>query len=72
MLHGEVIAPALQRIRELRTAGEIDAEREKLAKGITRRVLATLYRYMAGNTEPTRERVLLAASRVTSTRSSCR
>src|SRR6185312_12695348 len=60
MLHGEVIAPALQRIRELRTAGEIDAEREKLAKGITRRVLATLYRYMAGNTEPTRERVLLA------------
>jgi HD-GYP domain-containing protein (c-di-GMP phosphodiesterase class II)/methylmalonyl-CoA mutase cobalamin-binding subunit len=60
MLHGEVIAPALQRIRELRTAGVIDAEREKLAKGITRRVLATLYRYMAGNTEPTRERVLLA------------
>jgi HD-GYP domain-containing protein (c-di-GMP phosphodiesterase class II)/methylmalonyl-CoA mutase cobalamin-binding subunit len=59
-LHGEVIAPALQRIRELRAAGEIDADREKLAKGITRRVLATLYRYMAGNAEPTRERVLLA------------
>jgi methanogenic corrinoid protein MtbC1 len=59
-LHGEVIAPALARIRELRVAGEIDAEREKLAKGITRRVLATLYRYMVGNAEPTRERVLLA------------
>ncbi len=59
-LHGEVIAPALQRIRELRAAGEIDADREKLAKGITRRVLATLYRYMVGNAEPTRERVLLA------------
>jgi methanogenic corrinoid protein MtbC1 len=59
-LHGEVIAPALQRIRELRAAGEIDADREKLAKGITRRVLATLYRYMVGNTEPKRERVLLA------------
>jgi methanogenic corrinoid protein MtbC1 len=59
-LHGEVIAPALQRIRELRAAGEIDADREKLAKGITRRVLATLYRYMVGNTETTRERVLLA------------
>jgi methanogenic corrinoid protein MtbC1 len=59
-LHGEVIAPALQRIRELRAAGAIDADREKLAKGITRRVLATLYRYMVGNTEPTRERVLLA------------
>ncbi len=59
-LHGEVIAPALQRIRELRAAGEVDVDREKLAKGITRRVLATLYRYMVGNTEPARERVLLA------------
>jgi len=59
-LHGEVIAPALLRIRELRGAGRIDEDRERLAKGITRRVLATLYRYMIGNTEPTRERVLLA------------
>jgi len=59
-LHGEVIAPALARIRELHGAGEIDSDRERLAKGITRRVLATLYRYMIGNTEPTRERVLLA------------
>jgi methanogenic corrinoid protein MtbC1 len=59
-LHGEVLAPALLRIRELRSAGEIDSDRERLAKGITRRVLATLYRYMIGNTEPTRERVLLA------------
>jgi response regulator RpfG family c-di-GMP phosphodiesterase/methanogenic corrinoid protein MtbC1 len=59
-LHGEVLAPALLRIRELRTAGDIDADRERLAKGITRRVLATLYRYMIGNAEPTRERVLLA------------
>jgi methanogenic corrinoid protein MtbC1 len=60
MLHGEVIAPALRRIRELYGAGEIDGDRERLAKGITRRVLATLYRYMIGNAEPTRERVLLA------------
>ena len=59
-LHGEVLAPALLRIRELRAAGEIDGDRERLAKGITRRVLATLYRYMIGNAEPTRERVLLA------------
>jgi methanogenic corrinoid protein MtbC1 len=59
-LHGEVLAPALLRIRELRSAGEIDSDRERLAKGITRRVLATLYRYMIGNTDPTRERVLLA------------
>src|SRR4029077_5570065 len=58
--HGEVLAPGLLRIRELRATGEIDSDRERLAKGITRRVLATLYRYMIGNTEPTRERVLLA------------
>jgi HD-GYP domain-containing protein (c-di-GMP phosphodiesterase class II)/methylmalonyl-CoA mutase cobalamin-binding subunit len=59
-LHGEVIAPALARIRELHGASAIDGDRERLAKGITRRVLATLYRYMVGNAEPTRERVLLA------------
>jgi HD-GYP domain-containing protein (c-di-GMP phosphodiesterase class II)/methylmalonyl-CoA mutase cobalamin-binding subunit len=59
-LHGEVLAPALLRIRELRAADEIDGDRQRLAKGITRRVLATLYRYMIGNAEPTRERVLLA------------
>src|ERR1700730_4131920 len=60
MLHGEVIAPALRRIGKLGEAGEIDSEREDLAAGITRRVLATLYRYMLAGTEPTRERVLLA------------
>ena len=59
-LHAEVIAPALHHIGELAEAGEIDVEREHLALGITRRVLATLYRYMLGGTEPTRERVLLA------------
>jgi methylmalonyl-CoA mutase cobalamin-binding subunit len=31
-----------------------------VASGITKRVLATLYRYMLGGTEATRERVLLA------------
>ena len=59
-LHAEVIAPALHYIGELSEAGEMDNEREHLALGITRRVLATLYRYMLGGTEPTRERVLLA------------
>jgi methanogenic corrinoid protein MtbC1 len=59
-LHGEVIAPALRRIGELSGTGQIDVERERLAWGITRRVLATLYRYMLGGTEATRERVLLA------------
>jgi methanogenic corrinoid protein MtbC1 len=59
-LHGEVIAPALRRIGELWELGEIATEREHLAAGITRRVLATLYRYMLGGAGPTRERVLLA------------
>ena len=59
-LHAEVIAPALRRIAILCQNGEIDIEREHRATGITRRVLATLYRYMIGGTEPTRERVLLA------------
>ncbi|MGA2321337.1 MAG: HD domain-containing phosphohydrolase [Solirubrobacteraceae bacterium] len=59
-LHAEVIAPALRRVGLLRETGEIEADREQLATVITRRVLATLYRYMLGGTEPTRERVLLA------------
>ncbi len=59
-LHAEVIGPALRRISVLSEAGQIDAEREHRATTITRRVLATLYRYMTGTTEPTRERVLLA------------
>ncbi|HEY2142129.1 MAG TPA: HD domain-containing phosphohydrolase [Solirubrobacteraceae bacterium] len=58
-IHGEVIAPALRRIGELWEGGRIGGDRERLASGITRRVLATLYRYMLGDTEPTRERVLL-------------
>jgi len=59
-LHAEVIGPALRRINVLTQAGQIDADREHRANTITRRVLATLYRYMTGGTEPTRQRVLLA------------
>jgi methanogenic corrinoid protein MtbC1 len=59
-LHAEVIAPALHHIGELSEAGVMDIDREHRALAITRRVLATLYRYMLGGTEPTRERVLLA------------
>ena len=60
-LHGEVIAPALRRVDELVAAAEIDADSKQLALGITRRVLATLYRYMLAGTEATREQVLVAA-----------
>jgi len=59
-LHAEVICPALRRIGVLCETEEIDTDRARRATAITRRVLATLYRYMLGGTEPTRERVLLA------------
>jgi HD-GYP domain-containing protein (c-di-GMP phosphodiesterase class II) len=50
-LPGEVIEPALRRVAELREQGEIDAERERAAMGIARRVLATLRRYILGHQE---------------------
>jgi methanogenic corrinoid protein MtbC1 len=62
-LHAEVIGPALRRLDVLSSAGELSAATEHRAATIVRRVLATLYRYMTGGTDPTRERVLLAAVR---------
>lgn len=59
-LHAEVIGPALRRLDVLSESGNLGADREHRASTIVRRVLATLYRYMTGGTEPTRERVLLA------------
>jgi HD domain/B12 binding domain len=50
-LPGEVIEPALRRVAELRGQGRLDAERERAAMGIARRVLATLRRYMLGHNE---------------------
>jgi HD-GYP domain-containing protein (c-di-GMP phosphodiesterase class II)/methylmalonyl-CoA mutase cobalamin-binding subunit len=59
-LHAEVIGPALRRLDVLSESGSLGADRELRASTIVRRVLATLYRYMTGGTEATRERVLLA------------
>ncbi len=47
----EVILPALRRMAKLRERGEIDAERERAAIVIARRVLATLRRYVLGRHE---------------------
>ena len=55
-----MIGPALRRLDVLAEAGSLGADRELHASTIVRRVLATLYRYMTGGTEATRERVLLA------------
>jgi HD-GYP domain-containing protein (c-di-GMP phosphodiesterase class II) len=60
MLHAKVIAPALGRVDELWRAGEIDIETERLAAGITRRILATMFRYMLSGASASRGRVLLA------------
>jgi HD domain/B12 binding domain len=45
-LQEEVVAPAMRRIEELREAGEIDLDTEYRAVAITRRVMATMNRYM--------------------------
>jgi hypothetical protein len=45
-LKDEVVTPAMRRIQELREAGEIDANTELRADSITRRVMATMNRYM--------------------------
>jgi methanogenic corrinoid protein MtbC1 len=58
-LHGEVIAPALRHLDDVWRAGQLDPECRQLGLGITRRVLATLYRYMLAGSDATRERVLV-------------
>jgi hypothetical protein len=46
MVHDEVIEPALRRVATLREQGEVDADGERQAMAIARRVLATLRRYI--------------------------
>ena len=45
-LKAEVIGPAMLRVGELREAGELEPETEQRADSITRRVIATMDRYM--------------------------
>ncbi len=60
VLHEQVIGAAMRRIGELWERGEIDVDGESLATGITRRILATMHRYMLGGAEQSGERVLVA------------
>lgn len=60
MLHEEVIGASMRRIGELWEQGEIDAGSQQLATGISRRILATMHRYMLRHAEADRERVLVA------------
>lgn len=50
-LRDEVVAPAMRLVEDLCAEGDIDAGTEQLASGITRRVLATLNRYMLARGE---------------------
>jgi hypothetical protein len=50
-LRDDVVEPAMRRVEELCAQGDIDADIEQLASGITRRVLATLNRYMLARGE---------------------
>jgi methanogenic corrinoid protein MtbC1 len=59
-LHCEVFAPAMIRLGELAEAGEIDLDTERLATGITRRILATMYRYTLAGSDQDREPILIA------------
>jgi hypothetical protein len=45
-LQDEVVAPAMRRIEELHQSGEIDADCTQRASAITRRVMATMNRYL--------------------------
>jgi HD-GYP domain-containing protein (c-di-GMP phosphodiesterase class II) len=45
-LKGEVVEPAMRQIERLRETGEIDLDTEHRADAITRRVMATMNRYM--------------------------
>jgi hypothetical protein len=45
-LQDEVVTPAMRHIEQLRESGEIDASTEQRADAITRRVMATMNRYM--------------------------
>jgi methanogenic corrinoid protein MtbC1 len=60
LLHEEVIGAALRRIGELSQQGAIDAGSRRLATGISRRILATMHRYMLRHAPSDRERVLVA------------
>jgi HD-GYP domain-containing protein (c-di-GMP phosphodiesterase class II) len=57
-LHAEVISPALTRIGELLQSGELDLDGERRAMVITRRILATMYRYMLGGSGAEHQLVL--------------
>ncbi len=58
-LHEDVIGAAMRRIGALAAEGSIDVGTCRLAVGISKRILATMHRYMLRGAEPHREKVLI-------------
>jgi methanogenic corrinoid protein MtbC1 len=58
-IHEEVIGAAIARIGELRSEGSVEPAAERLAIGISRRILATMHRYMLRGADPDKQRILI-------------
>jgi HD-GYP domain-containing protein (c-di-GMP phosphodiesterase class II)/CheY-like chemotaxis protein len=58
-IHEEVIGAAIVQIAQLRAHEGLEPETERRALGISRRILATMHRYMLRSADPDKERVLL-------------
>lgn len=58
-IHEEVIGAAIARMAELSAQELVEPATERLATGISRRILATMHRYMLRGADPDRERVLV-------------
>jgi methanogenic corrinoid protein MtbC1 len=58
-IHELVIGAAISRVAELRAEELVEPATEQLATGISRRILATMHRYMLRGADPNRERVLV-------------
>lgn len=58
-IHEEVIGAAIARLAHLRAHEGLEPATERLALGISRRILATMHRYMLRGSDATREHVLV-------------
>ncbi|MHB1809012.1 MAG: HD-GYP domain-containing protein [Solirubrobacteraceae bacterium] len=58
-IHEEVIGAAIARLAQMRAHDGLEPATERLALGISRRILATMHRYMLRSADPDKERVLV-------------
>ncbi|MHB1538312.1 MAG: HD-GYP domain-containing protein [Solirubrobacteraceae bacterium] len=58
-IHEEIIRAAIARLAQMRAQDGLEPATERLALGISRRILATMHRYMLRACDPDKERVLV-------------